>query len=163
MSTTTMSTSLRELVEEALATGTLANLPQQHFIDGQWTAPANGGRMRSVDPGTGRAFTEFAAGDAEDVDRAVHAARGALRGPWGRLPPAQRGRVLLRSAELIRAQAERLAVIETLDSGKRISEALGDVSGAARCFEYYAGACDKLHGDTIPIGPDHLAYTVHEP
>jgi aldehyde dehydrogenase (NAD+) len=77
--------------------------------------------------------------------------------------PAERGRVLQRAAGLIRAGAERLAVVESLDSGKRLSEAHGDVLGAARCFEYYAGACDKLQGETIPLGPDHLAYTVHEP
>jgi aldehyde dehydrogenase (NAD+) len=158
-----MSASLRALVDEALATGTLAGLPCQHFIDGRWASPANGGQMESIDPGTGQAFASFAAGDAEDVDRAVRAARAALRGPWRRLPPAQRGRVLQRTAELIRAHAERLAVVETLDSGKRLSEALGDVAGAARCFEYYAGACDKLQGDTLPLGPDHLGYTSYEP
>jgi acyl-CoA reductase-like NAD-dependent aldehyde dehydrogenase len=158
-----MTSSLRALIDEALATGTLASLPQQHFIDGQWAPAANGGHLESIDPGTGRPFTTFAAGDAQDVDRAVRAAQAALRGPWRRMPPSQRGRVLQRTAELIRAHAERLAIAETLDSGKRLSEALGDVAGAARCFEYYAGACDKLQGDTIPIGPDHLAYTHYEP
>ena len=114
-------------------------------------------------PGTGEAFTEFAAGDSEDVDRAVISARAAFAGPWRRATPAQRGRVLQRCAELIREHAERLAVVETLDSGKRLSEALGDVNGAARCFEYYAGACDKHQGETIPLGPDYLAYTLNEP
>jgi acyl-CoA reductase-like NAD-dependent aldehyde dehydrogenase len=158
-----MTPSLRALADEALATGTLAGLPHQHFIDGRWTPSADGSQMDSVDPGTGRPFAAFAAGHSEDVDRAVHAARAALVGPWRRISPAERGRVLLRTAELIRDHAERLAVVETLDSGKRLSEALGDVAGAARCFEYYAGACDKLQGDTLPIGPDHLAYTHYEP
>ena len=158
-----MSTSLRALVDEALATGTLAGLPRQHFIGGEWSPSAAGRSMDSVDPGTGKAFTAFAAGDAEDIDRAVRAAQAALRGPWRRMPPAQRGRVLQRTAELIRAHADRLAVVETLDSGKRLIEAQGDVAGAARCFEYYAGACDKLQGDTIPLGPDYLGYTCYEP
>ena len=163
MTAPAMSATLRALVEQARRTGTLAGLPSQHFIAGDWAAPANGGRLASEDPGTGRPFTEFAAGDAEDVDRAVRAARAALAGPWRRMLPAERGRVLQRTAELIRANAERLTVVETLDSGKRLSEARGDVNGAARCFEYYAGACDKLQGDTLPLGPDHLAYTVNEP
>jgi aldehyde dehydrogenase (NAD+) len=156
------SPSLRALADEALARGTLPGLPTQHFIDGRWTPSAAGARLAVQDPGTGQDFAEVAAGDAEDVECAVRAARRAF-GVWARTRPAERGRVLQRAAERIRADAERLAVIETLDSGKRLSEALGDVLGAARCFEYYAGACDKLQGDTIPLGPDHLAYTVHEP
>ena len=158
-----MSSTLEALVQQAQAHGTLSGLPEHHFIGGAWLPSVAGARMQSLDPGTGEAFTEFAAGDAEDVDRAVASARAALAGPWRRATPAQRGRVLHRCAELIREHAERLAVVETLDSGKRLSEALGDVNGAARCFEYYAGACDKHQGDTIPLGPDYLAYTLNEP
>jgi len=160
---TTMSATLQALVQQAQASGTLPGLPEHHFIDGRWQPPASGRRMQSLDPGTGEAFAEFAAGDAKDVDVAVKSARAALAGPWRRATPAQRGRVLQRCAELIREHAEQLAVVETLDSGKRLSEALGDVSGAARCFEYYAGACDKHQGETIPLGPDYLAYTLNEP
>jgi len=158
----TVSPTLRALADEALARGTLPGLPSQHFIDGRWSPSADGARLAVQDPGTGRDFAEVAAGNAEDVDRAVQAARRAF-GAWARTRPAERGRVLQSAAERLRADAERLAVVESLDSGKRLSEALGDVLGAARCFEYYAGACDKLQGDTIPLGPDHLAYTVHEP
>lgn len=158
-----MTASLQALVAEALATGRITGLPDQHFIGGQWMKPANGGRMHSLDPGTEQAFAEFAAGDAEDIDRAVKAARGALNGPLRRMVPAERGRVLMRTAQALRANAERLAVAETLDSGKRLSESLGDVAGAARCFEYYAGACDKLQGDTLPLDADHLGYTRWEP
>ncbi|NDB00698.1 MAG: aldehyde dehydrogenase family protein, partial [Betaproteobacteria bacterium] len=119
--------------------------------------------MATLDPGTGRAFAHFAAGQAVDVDAAVLAANRALKGPWRDMAPAQRGRVLHRVAELIRANAARLAVVETLDSGKRLVEALGDVAGAANCFDYYAGACDKHQGDSLPLGPDYLAYTLNEP
>ena len=157
-----ISPTLRALADQALAEGSLPGLPSEHFIGGRWTPSASGARLAVQDPGCGRDFTEVAAGDAQDVDRAVRAARQAL-GAWGRARPAERGRVLQRAAERIRADAERLAVVETLDSGKRLSEALGDVLGAARTFEYYAGACDKLQGDTIPLGPGHLAYTVLEP
>jgi aldehyde dehydrogenase (NAD+) len=158
-----MTPTLAALVHEAQATGTLAGLPEQHFIDGGFVAPASGERMETLDPGTGRAFASFAAGDATYVDAAVRAAQAASQGPWRSLTPSQRGAVLSRVAGLIRANAERLAVVETLDSGKRLSEALGDVAGAASTFAYYAGACDKFQGDSIPLGPGYLAYTVNEP
>ena len=158
-----MTPSLAALVAQAIQHGTLPGLPDQHFIEGRWQPAASGARMASLDPGKGTAFTEFAAGDHADVDAAVRSSRAALRGPWHDATPAGRGRVLQRCAELIRQHSERLAVVETLDSGKRLSEALGDVAGAARCFEYYAGACDKFQGQTLPIGPGYLAYTLNEP
>lgn len=158
-----MSPELQRWVLEAQSTGTLQGLPEGHFIDGRAVASADGGTLDTLDPGTGRVFARFAAGQAADVDAAVLAANRALKGPWRGMAPAQRGRVLHRVAELIRANAARLAVVETLDSGKRLSEALGDVAGAANCFEYYAGACDKHQGDSLPLGPEYLAYTLNEP
>jgi aldehyde dehydrogenase (NAD+) len=158
-----MPTPLNALVHEAQTSGTLAGLPDRHLINGAFVPSVNGGRMETLDPGTGRAFARFAAGDAADVDAAVTAARAALAGPWRTLTPAHRGQLLCRVAGLIRANADRLAVTETLDSGKRLAEARGDVAGAAATFEYYAGACDKHQGDSIPLGEDYLAYTVHEP
>jgi len=155
--------SLQELVREAQATGTLAGLPDKHLIAGAACASVSGARMESFDPGTGRAFTAFAAGDADDVDLAVTAAQRALRGAWRDTSPGERGRILHRVAQLIRANADRLAVVECLDSGKRLVEAQVDVAGAAGCFEYYAGACDKHQGSSIPLGPDYLAYTLNEP
>ncbi len=158
-----MNSELQALVHEAQATGRIAGLPDQHFIDGRCMPSADGARMETFDPGTGETFASFAAGDAADVDAAVRSAQAALRGPWRNTLPAQRGRLLWRIAEGMRASAYRLAVAETLDSGKRLSEALGDVAGAAATFAYYAGACDKHQGDSIPLGPDHLAYTLNEP
>ena len=154
---------LHALVHEARTTGTLASLPDKHMIAGVASASVGGARMETFDPGTGRAFASFAAGDADDVDLAVAAAQAALRGAWRDTTPAERGRVLHRVARLIRANADRLAVVECLDSGKRLHEAQGDVAGAAGCFEYYAGACDKHEGSCIPLGPDYLAYTLNEP
>jgi acyl-CoA reductase-like NAD-dependent aldehyde dehydrogenase len=154
---------LHDLVHEARTTGTLAGLPDKHLIAGVARASASGARMETFDPGTGRAFAAFAAGDADDVDLAVVAARAALHGAWRDTTPAHRGRILHRVAALIRANADRLAVVECLDSGKRLLEAQGDVAGAAACFEYYAGACDKHEGSSIPLGPDYLAYTLNEP
>lgn len=153
----------RAALMAALATGTVPGLPGGHFIDGGFRAAASGARMASFDPGRGAPFADFAAGDAQDIDSAVQSARAALTGPWGRATPAERGRVLQRAAALLRAEAGRFAVVETLDSGKRLSEARGDVASAARAFEYYAGACDKLQGEVIPLDRDHLAYTRVEP
>ncbi|MGF1608615.1 MAG: aldehyde dehydrogenase family protein [Kiloniellales bacterium] len=158
-----MATVIQGLVEEALATGTIMNLPDRHFIQGQWVAAASGRMIEVFDPGSGRTFARVAAGDAADVEAAVAAAKAALPGPWRRITPAERGRLLYRAAALIRQNADRLAVVESLDSGKCLREAQGDVAGAARAFEYYAGACDKLQGDSIPLGPDYLAYTIKEP
>jgi len=154
---------LPTLVAQAEATGTLPDLPDRHWIGGRWASASANTRMPTHDPGTGAAFAEFAAGDADDVDAAVAAARAALNGPWRQALPAERGRILLRAAALIRANADRLAVVEALDSGKRLVEAQGDVAGAARTFEYYAGACDKIQGATIPLGQDYFAYTIDEP
>ncbi len=163
MSVARPSEALLALVHEAQATGTLAGLPDKHLIAGVAQASASGARMETFDAGTGRAFAAFAAGGPEDVDRAVTVAQAALRGPWRDTTPAQRGRILHRVAQLIRSNADRLAVVECLDSGKRLVEAQGDVAGAAGCFEYYAGACDKHEGSSIPLGPDYLAYTLNEP
>jgi acyl-CoA reductase-like NAD-dependent aldehyde dehydrogenase len=154
---------LKRLVDEAVATGTLRDLPDKHFIAGAFRPSASGARMESLDPGSGEPFAAFAAGDAADVDAAIRAARAALAGPWSRMAPAARGRVLHRAAALLRANADRLAVVECLDSGKRLSEAQGDVEGAARAFEYYAGATDKLEGKSLPLGRDYVAYTALEP
>jgi len=155
--------SQQELVETALATGTLPGLPQGHFLDGGFCPAISGRSMQSFDPGRGEPFAVFARGDAQDVDAAVASARRAFVQVWRDSPAAERGRILHRAAELIRAEAARLAVVESLDSGKPLAEAAGDVRGAARAFEYYAGACDKLQGETFPLGPDYLGYSLHEP
>jgi aldehyde dehydrogenase (NAD+) len=151
------------LIEEARASGTLAGLPDRHFIAGRFVPNLAGGAMEVVDPGRGEAFMEVAAGTAADVDAAVGAARAALAGPWSRATPAERGRVLARAAALIRDEAERLAIAETLTSGKPVAEARGDIGGVIRALEYYAGACDKFESATMPLGPDYLGFTVHEP
>ena len=95
--------------------------------------------MESLDPGSGRPFISVAAGDRDDIDHAVGAAKKALRGEWGRLSTAARARILHQAGALILENLERLAVAETLDCGKPLNEALADVRGAARAFEYYAG------------------------
>ena len=155
-------TKAEKLVEEYFATATLTGLPDRHFIGGQWLAAAGGDKMQSFDPGTGRAFHDFAAGSADDVIRAVAAAKAA-QPSWGRSKASDRGAILWRAAALLRDEAARFAVVESLDSGNPLQEAEGDVAGAARAFEYYAGAADKMQGDTFPLGADYLGYSINEP
>ncbi|MCG7621843.1 aldehyde dehydrogenase family protein [Epibacterium sp. Ofav1-8] len=150
------------LISTYFATGTLPDLPRDHFIDGQFVSPAGGARMQSYDPGRAVPFGDFAAGTAADVD---HAVRSATRGfaIWRETPPAQRCAILMEVARLIRAEADRLAVVESLDSGKTLAEAQGDIAGSARLFEYYAGAADKLDGRSVNLGNDNAAFTLREP
>ncbi|MGV8938376.1 MAG: aldehyde dehydrogenase family protein [Allorhizobium sp.] len=143
--------------------GKPVTLPSDHYIGGRFTPAVDGAMMESFDPGRGRAFAEFSSGSSADVDHAVDVARHAFNTVWRRTAPAERGRILYRAAQLIRDSAERLAIVESLDSGKPLSEARGDVSGAARAFEYYAGACDKLQGDTFPLASGYLGYSIYEP
>jgi acyl-CoA reductase-like NAD-dependent aldehyde dehydrogenase len=151
------------LLETAQATGTVPDLPNGHFIDGRFVASADGREMESDDPGAAKPFASFARGGSDDVAAAVENAARAFEQVWRDMPPAERGRILMRASQGLKDNAERLAVVECLDSGKPYSEALGDVNGAVRAFEYYAGACDKLQGDTFPLGPDYLGYSFHEP
>lgn len=138
-------------------------LPNKMVIGGERVEAARGGRFATLDPATGVAFAEVPAGGPEDVDRAVAAAKKALKGPWFKTTPAERGRILTRTAALIRRDKEKLARIETLDCGKPLRESMGDIETAAGYFEYYAGIADKLQGDTIPLGPDFISFTLHEP
>ena len=138
-------------------------LPTQMFIGGEHVDGGGKNRLETVDPATGCVFADFPAADAGDVDRAVDSSRQALRGEWRQIAPTERARILSRTAALIRRDAERLSTIETLDSGKPISESRGDIETSATYFEYYAGVADKLQGDTIPLGPDYVSLTLHEP
>ncbi len=152
-----------DLIAEYRKTGSLGVLPSGHFIDGAYVTPSHGSRMDSLDPGKGEAFAGFAAGNADDVDRAVQSSRKAFDTVWRDTTPAERSRILWKTSQLVIDNLDLLAVTETLDSGKPLQESMGDVRGAARAFEYYAGACDKLEGDSFPLGPNYLGYSIHEP
>lgn len=139
------------------------NLPEKMVIGGEKVDAVNGGMIETLDPATTRVIGRFPAAQADDVDRAVSNSRKALKGDWSSIVPAERGRILNRTAALIRADSERLARVETLESGKPIREARGDIETAAGYFEYYAGMADKMQGDTIPLGKDFMSFTLHEP
>ena len=156
-----MSMSIDRLAAEALATGTLANLPEHLFVDGQFRAASSRERMDNFDPGTGTVISQFDLANAEDVDHAVLSAHKALMGAWRQTKPADRSAILHRAGQLMRREIARLSVAETLDSGKTLQEAQWDVLASARMFEYYAGLADKLQGSTIPLGLDYVSMTVN--
>jgi acyl-CoA reductase-like NAD-dependent aldehyde dehydrogenase len=100
-----MSADRETLLAEVKASGTLRGLPTGHFINGSWVPAAKGRAMESYDPGRGAVFAEFAAGDADDVDQAVSTAKQAFTKTWRKVKPAERGRILMRAADLVRRDA----------------------------------------------------------
>ena len=145
--------------------------PRQLFINGQWTDAASGKTFETPNPATGETLARVAEGDAEDIDRAVRAARTAFdEGPWGRITPSERGRIIWRIGDLILEHAEELAQLESLDNGKAYGMALAaDVPLAADIFHYMAGWATKINGQTIDIsvpympGANFHSYTLREP
>jgi aldehyde dehydrogenase (NAD+) len=132
------------------------------FVGGGWR-PSSGDRyMVSIDPADGSDFANIAECDEADVDFAVRDAAQAFP-LWRDTKPVDRGRVLLRIAQRLEAEADRLAEMEMHEAGKPRREALADVGVAARYFEYYAGLADKFQAETIPLGEDYLSYTRREP
>ena len=143
----------------------------RHFIDNRDAAPAGGESIEVVDPSDGSVFAQIARGDARDIDAAVRAARRAYDGDsgesaggtWGRSSAVERGRLLHRWGELVLEHRDELADLESRDTGKPISQARADATALARYFEFYGGAADKLHGQTIPYQSGYTVLTVREP
>jgi len=133
------------------------------FVDGEFTSAASSDTLPVVEPATGRTVGAISAGGAPDVDRAVRSAVAAFEGAWGRLGAADRGRLLGRFGTTIAQHAERLAQIESADTGKPISQARADLVATVRYFEFYAGGADKLHGDTIPYLPGYAVQVLRVP
>ncbi|PLC06123.1 aldehyde dehydrogenase [Variovorax sp. RO1] len=125
-------------------------MKRQMLIDGRWVDALSGETLPVVDPCSAQPFGTLARGRAEDVDLAVAAARRALDGAWGRMTATERGRILQRLAQLILANGEALAQLEARDTGKPMAVARADAAAVARYFEFYGGAADKVHGQTIP-------------
>ena len=137
--------------------------PSQHFIDNRWHAPQGRAELPMIDPSDGAPFAAIARGNAADIDFAVRAAEAARTGAWGRLSPAERGRLLGKLSRAILDHAEELALTEARDYGKPLTQARADVAACARYFEFYGGACDKLHGETIPYPDGFTVLTWREP
>ena len=140
--------------------------PKRLYIGGQWVEAASGRTFSTLNPATGEELAQVAEGDAEDIDRAVRAARAAFEsGPWSRMTAADRGALIWRIADLIEQHGEEFAQLETLDNGKPIVAARrDDVGGTVAHFRYYAGWPTKIQGTTIPVSvPDIFNYTLRQP
>ncbi|SEM28392.1 aldehyde dehydrogenase (NAD+) [Roseovarius azorensis] len=137
--------------------------PTGIFWGGAWHPVTGGDTLPVLDPSTGVEFARIGRATTMDIDAAVMAAESALSGDWGRLSPTERGRLLMKLRELVLERAEDLARLECLDVGKPISQCRADVTALARYLEFYAGAADKLHGDTIPYQAGHTVLTIREP
>ena len=138
--------------------------PGRLFIGGQWVDAVAANTFATVNPATEEPITQVAEGRAEDIDRAVKAARQAFEGPWAGVSAADRGRLLWKMADLIESRLAEIAEVETLDSGKTITESSRvDVPMAADCFRYFAGWATKIEGETIPVRAPCFGYTLREP
>ena len=138
-----------------------------HFISNLWVESASGATLPVVDPSSGQPIGSIARGDHEDIALATAAAREAYgehgEGAWGRLPAVQRGRCLMRLSAAVIAHADELATLESRTTGKPLSQGRADAAALARYLEYYAGAADKIHGDTIPYQAGMTVMTLREP
>jgi len=145
--------------------------PRPMLINGQWVMAASGKTFPTYNPATGEVLAEIAEGDREDVDRAVKSARRAFdSGPWRKLTASERGRLIWKLADLLEANRDEFATLETLDNGKPFTVArAADVPLAVDLFRYMAGWATKIEGNTIPLsvpytpGAKYLAYTLREP
>ncbi len=134
-----------------------------NFIANKWQ-DASGGEFIAVrDPSNGQEFARIARGTRDDIDLAVRSARAALSGDWGRMTPTERGRVLSRISAAVLRNIDLLTELEARDVGKPLTQARADVVALARYLEFYGGAADKVHGDTIPYQNGFTVLTVYEP
>ena len=144
---------------------------RQLFIDGQLVDAKSGKTFATINPATGEKLADVSEGDAADIDLAVSAARRAFDdGPWSRMTPSDRGRIIWRIGDLISERLEEFAELETLDNGKPLAVArAADVPLAAELFRYMAGWATKIEGNTIPLSVPYVpggqfhAYTLREP
>jgi 4-guanidinobutyraldehyde dehydrogenase / NAD-dependent aldehyde dehydrogenase len=137
----------------------------QAFIDGKFTAAGSGKTFDCISPIDGKVLTKVAECDKEDVERAVKAARTAFeKGSWAQMAPAQRKRILLKWVALIEKHRDELALLETLDVGKPISNAQTvDLASSIRCLQWYAETTDKVYDELAPARPDSISMITREP
>jgi aldehyde dehydrogenase (NAD+) len=138
---------------------------QPLLIGGKWLDSVSGKTFATVNPATGETICQVAEGDKADIDLAVKSARKAFEeGPWRRMNASERGRLLNKLADLIEKNQEELAALESLDNGKPYRDAQSaDLPLTIKCYRYYAGWADKVHGKTIPVEGNYFCYTKHEP
>jgi acyl-CoA reductase-like NAD-dependent aldehyde dehydrogenase len=137
----------------------------QMLIGGEWVDAQSGRTFESINPYNGKTWAVVPEAGEADVDAAVRAARAAFdEGPWGRMTGTERARLLRRLAAVLAENAERLAIVESTDNGKLIREMLGQLKSLPEWYYYFAGAADKVEGETIPSDkPNFFVYTRREP
>src|SRR3954467_12501229 len=136
----------------------------QNLIDGKSLDASDGRTVDMVSPSDGRAFAKIARGTEQDVDSAVKAARHAFEeGAWGRMTAVEGGRLMRKLGEAILARQEELPQLKARDCGKPMKQARADITAAARYFEFYGGAADKIHGDTVPFLDGYMVTILREP
>ncbi|MGB2358070.1 MAG: aldehyde dehydrogenase family protein [Paracoccaceae bacterium] len=133
------------------------------LIGGRWIAPQTGDTIDLINPSDGSALTAIAAGGAADIDAAVGAARSAFDNSWSQTTATERGRILSKLSALVLEHSAYLAELEALDVGKPLKQAHADAVALARYMEFYGGAADKLHGETLPYQQGYTVYTLREP
>ena len=137
----------------------------QAFINGKYVPAASGKSFDKVSPINGEVLTKIAACDKEDVERAVKSARAAFdKGTWARAFPKKRKTILVKLAELMMKNRDELALLETLDMGKPISNSSGsDIPASAHTIQWYGEACDKVYDELAPQRPDSISMITREP
>jgi aldehyde dehydrogenase (NAD+) len=135
------------------------------LIDGKWVDAASGKHFESRNPATGELLATVAEGDAEDINRAVAAARKAFEGPWSKFKPYERQQILLKLADLVERHFDELSSLDTLDMGAPISRTRGTRLRVLGMLRYYAGQATAIHGETIPnsLPGEIFSYTLKEP
>jgi len=132
------------------------------LMGGEWRGVVSGETIPVVNPSTGDVFSHIGRGAKADIDLAVEAAQTAFDGDWGHMPAFERGRLMMRLSEAILDNFDVLATLETADVGKPLQQSRNDVTACARYFEFYGGAADKVHGETIPYLDGFTVMTIRE-
>lgn len=152
-----------KLADIAAAAGLRSPIRHQLFIGGRFVDAADGQTLATLNPHDNSTIADVAMAGREDVDRAVAAAEAAFPA-WARLAAADRGRILLKLADLIEANAEELARLESLDTGHPLKDSRAlDVPRTAACYRYFGGMADKFQGDVVPVETGFLNYLQREP
>lgn len=137
--------------------------PHNSFINNEFVKGVDGKTFESINPSTEKPIVAVHEATEKDVDIAVSAARKAFEGPWRTVTPEQRGKYLVKLADLVEQNLEQLAAIEALDNGKAFSMAKGDIGASAGCLRYYGGWADKIQGKVVDTNAETFNYVRQEP
>src|SRR5690606_33617109 len=133
-----------------------------HFYGGGWRAPIGGALAESRNPATGELLGQFALGSAADAEAAIRAAEAGFR-EWSATPPLERARLMREVSAVIGKHSRELAMLDAADGGNPVAEMLRDVANAAKQWQFFAGLVTEMKGDSIPMGPDVVNFTMREP